>query len=51
MQNITKEYLLLFNTITDISEELSRLQNRLLEAQEQAEELYIRGQESLTPGE
>lgn len=51
MQNITKEYLLLFNTITDISEELSRLQNRLLEAQEQAEELYIRRQEGSAPEE
>lgn len=47
MQNITKEYLLLFNTITDISEELRRLQNRLIQAQEQAEELYIQRQDGI----
>lgn len=45
MQNITKEYLLLFNTITDINQELNRLQNRLIQAQEQAEELYMQGQD------
>ena len=41
MEPISKEYLLLFNTITDTLEALAQLRQRLLEAQQQAEALYI----------
>ena len=35
MQTIAKEYLLLFNTLTDAEETLHRLEARLMEAQRQ----------------
>lgn len=41
MQTIAKEYLLLFNTLTDAEETLHRLEARLIEAQLQAEELFL----------
>ena len=41
MQTIAKEYLVLFNTLTDAEETLHRLEARLLEAQRQAEELFM----------
>jgi len=41
MNTITKEYLLLFNTITDLTETLERLQQELLAVQRQAEELFL----------
>ena len=41
MKEITKEYLLLFNTITDAMESLERLRRELEEAQRRAEELYL----------
>lgn len=41
MQSIAKEYLLLFNTLTDAEETLHRLESRLMEAQRQAEELFL----------
>ena len=41
MQHHLKEYLLLFNTITDLADSLSELQNRLITAQQRAEELYL----------
>ena len=41
MQTIAKEYLLLFNTLTDAEETLRRLEARLMEAQRQAEELCM----------
>ena len=41
MKQITKEYLLLFNAITDAEETLRQLQERLIFVQRQAEELYI----------
>ena len=41
MNQITKEYLLLFNVITDTGETLRALQEKLLEAQRQAEALYL----------
>ena len=34
MQKVSKEYLLLFNAITDAEESLRRLQARLIDAQE-----------------
>ena len=41
MKQIAKEYLLLFNAITDAEEALLQLQMRLLEAQQQAETLFL----------
>ncbi len=41
MLKIPREYLLLFNAITDAEESLRRLQISLIEAQRRAEELYI----------
>lgn len=46
MQTITKEYLLLFNTLTEAEETLHRLEARLMEAQRQAEELFLEGTDS-----
>ena len=41
MQHHLKEYLLLFNTITDLEDALSDLRERLITAQQRAEELYL----------
>lgn len=41
MTAIPKEYLLLFNTITDAENTLAQLRQKLLEAQQQAEELFL----------
>lgn len=41
MQNIAKEYLLLFNAITDAEEALQNLRVRLMTAQQQAETLFL----------
>ena len=41
MKDITKEYLLLFNTITDTEETLRQLRSRLIVAQQQAEALFL----------
>ena len=40
MQKVSKEYLLLFNAITDAEESLRRLQAKLIDAQQKAEELF-----------
>ncbi len=41
MQTISKEYILLFNALTDAEEALRHLEARLIEAQQQAEELFL----------
>jgi len=41
MTVIPKEYLLLFNTVTNTERALAQLRETLLEAQRQAEELFI----------
>ena len=41
MEQITKEYLLLFNAITDAEETLRQLRERLIFVQRQAEEIYM----------
>ena len=41
MKDIAKEYLLLFNTITDTEETLRQLRDRLVAAQQQAELLFL----------
>ena len=46
MQKVSQEYLLLFNAITDAEESLRRLQARLIDAQQKAEELFITDDEA-----
>ena len=46
MQKVSKEYLLLFNAITDAGESLRRLQARLVDAQQKAEGLFITDDEA-----
>ena len=41
MSAISKEYLLLFNTVTDAERSLAQLRETLIEAQRQAEELFL----------
>ena len=41
MTAIPKEYLLLFNAVTDAEQTLSQLREALLEVQRQAEELFL----------
>ena len=41
MTAISKEYLLLFNAVTDTERTLAQLRETLLEAQRQAEELFV----------
>ena len=38
---MSEEYILLFNTITDVLETLDSLRKQLIEVQQQAEEIYI----------
>lgn len=45
MQPISKEYLTLFNAVTDAEETLQRLRTDLMAAQQQAEDLYIADEE------
>ena len=41
MKTISKEYLLLFNAVTDAEENLRELREKLMAVQRQAEELYL----------
>lgn len=41
MEYITKEYLLLFNTITNMERTLETLRLELIDVQRRAEELYL----------
>jgi len=41
MTAISKEYLLLFNAVTDTERALAQLREALLEAQRQAEDLFL----------
>lgn len=41
MKTMSKEYSTLFNEITDVSEELSKLINRLMDAQKRTEEMFM----------
>ncbi len=49
MRNPTKEYLFLFNTVTELEQSLEALRDRLVAAQRDAEELYLSEEEG--PGE
>ena len=46
MPFLTEEYLLLFNTLTAAEETLAQLRASLVEAQQQAEELYLQRAEA-----
>lgn len=41
MSDITQEYLVLFRAVTEAEQTLEQLRQRLMEAQQLAEELYI----------
>lgn len=41
MQDITREYIILFNAITEAENDLRRLREKLVIAQQLAEETYI----------
>lgn len=41
MKTVTKEYALLFNTITDMEKALQALRQELILVQQQAEELFL----------
>lgn len=41
MKTISKEYLLLFNAVTDAEESLRQLREKLVAVQQQAEELFL----------
>lgn len=45
MEKISREYVLLFNAITDAENTLRQLRERLLRVQCQAEELYMEDRE------
>ena len=51
MTLLSKEYLLLFNAVTDAERTLSQLRESLLEAQRQAEELLLENTPSDDPPE
>ena len=48
MKSISKEYLLMFNAITDAEETLRQLRETLMFVQRQAEELYLQQDEEET---
>lgn len=41
MKSLSKEYLMLFNAITDMEESLAQLREKLIAVQRQAEELFL----------
>ena len=41
MSNITQEYLVLFRAVTEAEQALETLRDRMIEAQQRAEEIYI----------
>ena len=49
MQNITKEYTLLFNALTDAEEALRQLSEQLISIQQQAEELFLEHSDDEAP--
>ena len=46
MKPISREYLLMFNAITDAEETLRQLREKLMFVQRQAEELYLEDEEA-----
>lgn len=51
MNNLSAEYLLLFNTITDVDKALVRLHEQLVLAQQTAEMLFIEAEKNAAPEE
>jgi hypothetical protein len=49
MRNISQEYLLLFNAITDAEESLARMREDLMAAQQRAEDLFVEEEEAASP--
>ena len=49
MQNITKEYTLLFNALTDAEEALRQLSEQLISIQQQAVELFLERSDNEAP--
>ena len=49
MRTISKEYLLLFNAVTDAEESLRQLRETLVAVQQQAEELFMAKDEAVPP--
>ena len=49
MDTISKEYLLLFNAITDAEETLMQLRLRLIAVQQRSEELFLEAPEIRRP--
>ena len=45
MKNISREYVLLFNTITEVERTLELLRQELIRAQQQAEEFFMESDE------
>ena len=48
MQNITKEYLVLFTAVTEAEEALQSMREKLIAAQQLAEDVYLAGSEDET---
>ena len=46
MENISQEYIILFNAITEAEEALRATREKLIAVQQRAEELYISGGEA-----
>lgn len=51
MKNLSAEYLLLFNTITDVDKAIVRLHEQLVLAQQTAEMLFIEAEKNAAPDE
>lgn len=51
MQDVSREYSLLFNALSDAEEALDLLRNQLIAAQQQAEELYLEQEDGDRSGE
>ena len=49
MNSLKKEYLFLFNALTDAEEALQQLCRELMAAQQQAEELFLEEPETVPP--
>ena len=49
MQSISKEYLFLFNTLSDAADSLTQLRASLMDAQRQAEELFLQRTDGCPP--
>lgn len=48
MKSLSKEYLVLFNAITELEESLAQLRERLIDVQREAEDLYLEEGESIS---